>query len=306
MSSFKVTILGCGSAAPTLRRGASSQIVNIQEQFYLIDCGEGAQLQMRRVKARFQKVNQVFISHLHGDHYLGLIGFLSTLHLLGRIRDLDVFAPKGLQEIVEIQLKWSDTRLNYKVNFHEIDTTKAQIIFENNNVEVTTIPLKHRIPCTGFLFREKPKLRRIKKEKLKRLEVPTAYYNKIKQGFDFEFEDGKVIPNDELTNPPKKSRSYAYCSDTAYQLKMCEQINEVDLLYHESTFLHEMKDRAKATFHSTATQAAKIASQANVGRLVLGHYSARYQKVDEFKTEAKKYFSKVSLAEDGKVYEVKE
>jgi len=298
---FEITILGSGAAAPTLRRRPTSQLVNVREKYFLVDCGEGTQIQMRKLKVKFQKINHVLISHLHGDHFFGLIGLISTMHLLGRTRTLYIFGPAGLKEVIDVQLRVSETYLNFIIDFTEINHKKSEVIYENSELTITTIPLKHRINCTGFLFKEKKKPRKIIKEKVVELNIPVVAYAKLKVGDDFVDEDGKVFKNSELTKDAEHSYSYAYCSDTAYYEKVVDIIKGVDVLYHESTFLDDLKKRAKETFHSTSKDAAKIANKAEVSKLILGHFSARYKEFDLFLKEAEEEFPNTILAEDGMV-----
>lgn len=296
---FDVTILGCGAATPTLRRGSTAQLVNLHDKQFLIDCGEGTQLQLRRFKIKFQKINHIFISHLHGDHYLGLIGLISSMHLLGRKTELNIYGPPQLKELIDINLKHSDTFLNFKLIFHPMEKKEKQLIHEDKTLEVYAYPLKHRISCFGYAFREKQKSRRILKDKIKELDIGISEIVKLKQGDDVEREDGSILKSNDCTLPPYKPRQYAYCSDTAYSEKVIEFVEGSDLMYHESTFLEVMKDRAKQTFHSTAIQAATIAEKANVHKLILGHYSSRYTSVDQFKQEAGTVHKNVVLAFDG-------
>ena len=296
---FILKILGSNSAAPAHNRHQTSQLLNVQNQFYLIDCGEGTQNQLRRFKARISKIHHIFISHLHGDHYLGLLGLILSMHLQGRVKDLNLYAPAALAEIIVIQLKHSRTILNYKIIFNSIDPDHSKIIFENNDLTVESIPLIHRISCTGFLFREKPKLRRINKKKLPP-DFPLTYILALKNGEDILDNKGDIIyRNRELTLPPKRSRSYAYCSDTIYNEGIIDKIKNVDLLYHESTFLDDQKERARETFHSTALQAGSIARKAKVNMLVLGHYSIRYKELEPLLEEAKAEFLNTILAIEG-------
>ncbi len=258
MSKFEVTILGSSSAAPTLSRNPTSQLVNINEKYYLIDCGEGTQLQLRKYKIKFQRIHHIFISHLHGDHYLGLIGLIQTFHLLGRVKDLHIYANEKLAEIIAIHLKCAQTTLNYKIIYHNISYDKPTLIYENKRIEVSTIILKHRIPCTGFLFKEKIKSRSINPKALLRFNIPKYAINKIKAGNDYVADDGKIIKHNELTCKESPSFSYAFCSDTKYMESIIPTIQGVSLLYHEATFMEEHADRANKTLHSTAKQAATI------------------------------------------------
>lgn len=255
-------------------------------------------MQLNKYKVKFNRINHIFISHLHGDHYLGLTGLLSTMHLNKRTEDLYLFAPAGVSEILSLQFKYSDTRLHYKIHFRELTQTR-EVIFENENLTVETIPLSHRIQCTGFLFREKPKKRRINKDVLPN-NLSLVQISKLKKGEDIFTQQGELLyKNTDLTLPPKKNRSYAYCSDTRYHEPIIEQIQNVDLLYHESTFLEIESHRAAETFHSTARQAALVASKANVHQLILGHYSSRYKDLSPFLEEARSVFANTKLSIEG-------
>ena len=301
---FKLTILGCNSAIPSNQRKPSSQLLNVAEKFYLIDCGEGTQLQLRKYKFKIQNIHHIFISHLHGDHYFGLIGLISTMHLLGREKELNIYGPPDLKDIIYVQLEASKTELNYPLFFHSFDFNESELILDNQYLTVQTIPLNHSIPCCGFLFREKQQHRRMRKEKIEHYSIPLKEVPQIKEGSDFITNDGEIIPHLELTRPNFKARSYAYCSDTAYHEPIIDVIKNVDLLYHESTFLDEFKDRARYTKHSTAKQAATIAKKSNVKSLVLGHYSQRYFDLTPLLNEARSIFPNSELGVEGNVYEV--
>lgn len=294
--------MGSSAATPTANRNPTAQLLNVAERFFLIDCGEGTQMQMRKYKARFQSVNHIFISHLHGDHFLGLPGFIASMHLLGRKNELTIYGPKELEEIIQLIHRFSDTQLSYPLKFVHTQTAKKQLIWEDDKVEVYSVPLKHRLPTTGYLFKEKPLARNIDKYKLEKLDVSFAEIHKLKQGFDAIDNKGNTIANHELTLPPVKPRSYAFCSDTKFFKELANDIKDVDLLYHESTFLEDKKDRAKQTFHSTARQAAEMAILANAQKLLLGHFSARYGNLDEFLIEAKPLFANTELAIEGSVF----
>jgi ribonuclease Z len=274
-------------------------VIFIEGQLYLMDCGEGTQLLLKRYQVKIQKINNIFITHLHGDHYLGVMGLLSTLHLTGRKKSLNLYAPPGLAEIISVQLKYSETVFNYEINFIPIDPTKNIIVHEDDFVSVSTIPLNHRIPCAGFLFTEKPKKRRIIKEKLPE-EFSVRNIIKLKNGEDILDKDGNILFNNlDLTSPAKRTYQYAFCSDTKYDESIIPLIKGVDLLYHESTFTEEHKDRAALTYHSTAKQAATIALKAEVGKLILGHFSIRYMDLEPLRTEARMIFENSDLAIDG-------
>lgn len=300
--SFELLILGSSAATPTSTRNPTSQLLNIAERFFLIDCGEGTQMQLRKYKARFSSINHIFISHLHGDHFLGLPGFLASLHLLGRQKELTVYGPKELEEIIEVIHKHSETQLNYQLNFVHTNSKQKQLIFEDEKVEVYSIPLKHRIATTGFLFKEKPFPRNIDKFKLEKHNVSFAEIHKLKKGLDATDNNGNIIKNEQLTVPGPDTRSYAFCSDTKFFEELASQIKDVDILYHESTFLDEKKDRAAQTFHSTAAQAATLAKLANAKKLLIGHFSARYDNLNLFLEEASPIFSNTHLAKEGTVF----
>lgn len=298
MEKFEVNILGCGSALPTTRHFASSQVINIREKLYMIDCGEGTQMQLRRTNLKFTRLNHIFISHLHGDHCFGLIGMLSTFGLLGRTATIHIYAHKDLETQLKLQLNYFCKGMSYKVEFHHIDPSKAEMIYEDRSVSVTTIPLKHRVPTCGFLFQEKKTPDHIKRDMISYYEIPIAYINAIKNGGDYALPDGRVIPHEELTTPSYEPRSYAYCSDTIYYQKITEQIKGITLLYHEATLANEDLARAKEVFHSTAGQAGKIAKAAKVKQLVIGHFSARYQDESLLLEEAKAVFPNTILASE--------
>ena len=300
---MKLTILGCHSATPRINTHPTSQVLEIRNHIFLIDCGEGTQVQLRKNKIRFNRIKHIFISHLHGDHYFGLVGLISTFRLLTRETDLHIYGPKGLKEIINLQMKLGNSWTNYKLIFHELASKEPELIFEDDKVEVFTIPLNHRVYTNGFLFKEKGNERKLMLGAAQDAKINKAYYRKLKQGFDVVNEDGKLIKNEMVTkagNPPK---SYAFCSDTAYSESIVPLIKDVDVLYHESTFLEKNKKLAAPTKHSTAKQAAAIAKKANAKTLVLGHFSTRYDDLNDFKKEANTIFDNVELAEEGKVFE---
>ncbi|MFN3404144.1 MAG: ribonuclease Z [Cytophagaceae bacterium] len=306
MSTFEVKILGSSSATPVYNRHHSSQLITIGGDIFLFDCGEATQYQLYKFKFKYNKISYIFISHLHGDHYLGLVGLLSSMHLNGRNKELKIFGPRGLDEIITIQLKYSETFLSFPISFTCIDTTSNNIILDLENLTVETIPLTHRIACSGFLIKEKPKKHRLNKLKLPE-NLSLLQMASLKRGEDVLDEDGNVLYyNQDLTFPPKKSRSYAYCSDTAYEESILPIVQGTDLLYHEATFLSDMKVRAKETFHSTAEEAAIIATKANVGRLIIGHFSARYKQIEPLLEEAKNIFPETYLAEEGSTFSINE
>ena len=299
--SLELTILGCHSATPRVNAHPTSQYLEINNRQFLIDCGEGTQRQMRKYKVGFSKINHIFISHLHGDHFFGLIGLISTFGILNREKDLHIFGPKGIKEVTLLQLKLSKSYSKFNIVFHELSSKKSELIFEDDKVTVHTIPLTHRVYTNGFLFKEKEKLRKLNIENVQQYsEIETCDYHNIKAGKDFVLENGEVIKNEELTLTPPKSKSFAFCSDTSYKEDIVPIIKNVDLLYHETTFLKDREDLALKTKHSTAEQAAKIAKKATVKQLIIGHYSSRYSDLKLFKSEAETIFSNVILAETGK------
>jgi ribonuclease Z len=299
---FEVTILGSSSATPIFNRNPSSQTLNINDRLYLIDCGEGTQQQMLRFGVKASRIDNIFISHLHGDHYLGLVGLLSSLHLNGRTKPLNLFAPFQLKEIIDIQLKYSETELQYEINYVDTDPAKPALIFENQDITVETIPLYHRIPTTGFLFKQKNRNRKLLKDKAEELNIPVEYYTALKKGQNYVAPDGRVYKNSDLTVAPEAPKTYAYCSDTIYSEQYFKQISGVDLLYHESTFLNDMLERAQSTFHTTALQAGQVALKTGVKKLALGHFSARYKTLDDLLAEAQTVFPNSELAIEGKTF----
>jgi len=304
MHNFELTILGCSSATPTSNRNPTSQLLNIAERYFLIDCGEATQIQLRKFHIKFSRINNIFISHLHGDHYFGLVGLLSSFHLLGRTIDLHIYCPEELKEIIEMQHRLSYTVLNYKIIYHYHKYLNNDLIFEDDKVEVRTIVLNHRIPCCGFVFIEKPLIPSISKEVIQKYNLKVSDIVAIKRGDDFITSTGEVIPNSNLVNETKQPRKFVYCSDTIYNEKMIEFISHADLLYHEATFLHNMLDRAKETFHTTALQAGIIAKKSHAKKLVIGHYSARYKDLQPLLIEAKTEFENTILAIEGETISV--
>ena len=298
MEKFEIHILGCGSALPTTKHFASSQVVNIREKLFMIDCGEGAQLQLRKSKLKFSRLNHNFISHLHGDHCFGLMGLISTFSMLGRTADLHIHAPKELEKLLLPQLHFFCKGMGYKVIFHTIDTQQQTCIYEDRSVIVYSIPLQHRIPCIGFLFTEKPTPNHIRRDMIDFYQIPICELNRIKNGADYQLPDGTYIPNDRLTIPSDPPRKYAYCSDTVYNRKIIEQIRDVDLLFHEATFAESELARAKETLHTTASQAGRIAREAQVKQLLIGHFSARYDEESTLLKEAKSVFPNTILAKE--------
>jgi len=297
---FSVTVLGSSSALPTATRFPTAHLLNAYERFFLIDCGEGTQIQLRKYKLRLSKINHIFISHLHGDHYFGLFGLISSFSLLGRKNDLNIYAHAELENILNNQFQYY--KLNYKINFHKLPLKEKEIIYEDKNITIETFPLKHRIPTNGFLFKEKKRKLNLKKDTVKDYNLSIKDILSIKQGNDFIWDDDKIIKNSKLTEKPYKCRSYAFCSDTAFYPEITKTITGIDLLYHEATFADDLKDKAKETFHSTAKQAAEIAKNANVEKLIIGHFSSRYKNLNLLKKEAKSIFKNTELVKEGKKY----
>ena len=301
---FKVTILGSNSAIPTIKRNPTAQIVNHNEHLYLVDCAEGTQVQLRRNRIKMQRINHIFISHLHGDHFFGLIGLISSMHLLGRNKDLHIYGPPKLEDILNLQLEASLTELCYKMIFHPINPDAHDLIYEDANLTIKTIPLEHSIPTCGFLFKEKKGKRKIKKDAISKFEVPKDHMLDLKNGKDFIDKNGNCIKNHQLTDDPFPVRSYAYCSDTGYSEKIIPLVKGVDLLYHEATFTQDFLEIARAKFHSTSIDAATIAKKAHVQKLLIGHFSTRYETVDQLLQESREVFPNTKAVTDGNVYEV--
>lgn len=299
MKEFSVTVLGSSAAIATESRNLTSQLINHCNRLFLVDCGEGTQFRMRHLKIRTHRINNIFISHLHGDHFYGLIGLISTMHLLRRTEELTVYGPPYLQEIIEFQLHASETVLYYPLKFVVTNADKEEVIYDDGKFTVTSLPLKHRIPTTGFIFKEKNQPRHINKEVADRFGVPIIYYNSLRKGDDFIADDGEVISNQLLTFPPDIPRSYAFCSDTIYNEDIIESIRGCDLLYHEATFSHDLHESAAAKMHSTNIQAATIAQKAQVKKLLLGHFSARYDDLEPLLLEARSVFIETYIAEEG-------
>lgn len=300
---MKLTILGCYAATPRTLTNPTSQVLEIKNRLFLIDCGEGTQVQLRKNKIKFSKINHIFISHLHGDHLYGLIGTISTFSLLGRTTDLHVYGPKGIKELILLQLKLTESWTTYNLFFHELESKESEVIFEDKRVIVKTIPLKHRVYTNGYLFQEKPDERKLDVEAVQKYDIHVAYYQKIKNGSDITLDNGTVIENEKLTFDPPPAKSYAFCSDTVYHEAVIPIIQNADILYHESTFLNSEAPLAQKTLHSTAKEAATIALKANVKQLILGHYSTRYDGLERFKEEAEEVFPNVLLADDGVSFE---
>lgn len=301
---MKLTILGCYAATPRTISNPTSQVLEIKNRVFLIDCAEGTQVQLRKSKVKFSKINHIFISHLHGDHFYGLVGLISTFMLLNRESDLTVYGPKGIKEIILLQLRASGSYTGYNLYFHELESNESETIYEDDRVVVKTIPLNHRIYTNGFLFQEKNIERKLNVEAVENYEIDKVYFNKIKYGGDITLDNGTIIPNSELTFDPQVAKSYAFCSDTMYDESIIPLIENVDYLYHESTFLESEAHLSERTMHSTAKQAATIALKAKVKHLILGHYSTRYGNIEYFKTEAQTIFPNVLLADDGREFEM--
>ncbi len=303
--SIDLTILGCHSATPRENAHPTSQILSIKNHTFLVDCGEGTQVQLRKYNVKFNKIKHIFISHLHGDHFYGLVGLISTFRLLNRELPLHIYAPKGLKEIITLQLKLSNSWTQYPLYFHELNSEKSELIFEDEKVTVQTIPLSHRVYTNGFLFKEKLGARKLNIEAIANYpNIKTCDYQNLKNGRDFKLENGSTLKNEQVTLEPNKPLSYAFCSDTKYLPEMTKIIQKVDCLYHESTFLNDKEALAKTTKHSTAQQAAEIAKMAMVKQLIIGHFSSRYKNKNDFLNEAKTVFKNTILAEEGKTFKI--
>jgi ribonuclease Z len=304
MNSFSVTILGSSSALPTSQRFPTSQVVRLNEQLFLVDCGEGTQIQLRRFGFKMGRINHIFISHLHGDHIYGLPGLISSLALYGKKGELHIHAHSELQPMMEGMMKFMNEITDLKVIYHPLNFRRNSVVFEDKRIRITSFPLKHRIACCGFLFQELASDLHLDKQALERYEIPVSQRLNIKNGADLILPDGTVIPNGEITLPAKAPRSYAFCTDTIVQKKIVPVIEGVDLLYHEATFAGDLADLAKKTFHTTSVQAAELARSANVKRLILGHFSSRYKNVDALIEEARAIFPETHAANDGDNFEL--
>lgn len=303
--SLKLTILGCHSATPRVNAHPTAQYLEIKNHHFLIDCGEGTQVQLRKYSVKFSKIKHIFISHLHGDHFYGLVGLISTFRLLNRESELHVYGPKGLKEIITLQLKLSNSWTQYPLLFHELIATESELIFEDATVEVHTIPLDHRVYTNGFLFKEKLGERKLNTNAIAaHKEIKICDFQNLKNGRDYTLENGTVLKNETLTLDPALPLSYAFCSDTAYFPEMVPLIKNTSCLYHETTFLKDKEALATTTKHATAAQAAQIAQLAQVNQLIIGHYSGRYKNIEDFKTEAREFFENTHLALEGKVFEI--
>ena len=301
---MKLTILGCYAATPRSLNNPTSQVLEIKNHLFLIDCGEGTQVQLRKSKIKFSRINHILISHLHGDHFFGLPGLISTFRLLGRTTELHVYGPKGIKEAITLFLKLGDSWTNYPLIFHELSSTGPEKIYEDGKVSVSTIPLEHRVYTNGFLFKEQLGERKLNVKAVAKYKIDKCYFQNIKDGKDIVLENNSVIPNALLTFDPPEPKSYAFCSDTAFSERIVPWIKNVDVLYHESTFLETEKKLAPKTKHATAKEAATIAKEANVGMLILGHFSTRYKALELFREEAKTIFANVELADDGKEFDL--
>jgi len=302
--SFEVTILGSGAAIPTQRRNPTSQYIVCNDRHILIDCGEGTQMQIRKYGVKFQRINHILISHLHGDHFFGLVGLISTMHLMGRDKNLSIYGPEELEQILRLQLEVGAAKLDFEINFIKLNGKDSGVIFEDKLIEISYFPLKHRIPTNGFVIREKVKERRLNPLKIEGSGLQFEHMHRLKKGEDILLENGKTLKNDKFTLDPHPSFSYAYCSDTAYAEKIVPYIQGVSLLYHEATFVEKDIERARATFHSTARQAGEIAKKAEVGKLLVGHLSARYDSTSDHLHEAMQVFENTEVVEDGRTYQV--
>jgi len=299
---FALTILGNNSAIPAFGRNPTAQILQMIDESFLIDCGEGTQLQLSKYKIKRSKLNRIFISHLHGDHYFGLIGLVTSLGLLGRTHDLHIYAPAPLQDIINMQLKVADTSLPYQLVFHALK--EEGLIVDDKKITVECFKTQHRIECWGFLFRQKKNPRKINADKVKAYEIPAAYYEKLQQGFDYTTKNGTVITNETVTIAAARPKSYAFSADTIYDESLVEKVKDVDLLYHETTYLKDLHERAAARYHSTTYQAATIAKKAGVKKLLIGHFSSKYEVLDDFLTEASEVFPDTELALEGICYKI--
>ncbi|MEP7142995.1 MAG: ribonuclease Z [Ferruginibacter sp.] len=297
-----LTILGNNSAIPAFGRNPTAQVLQSQEEYFLIDCGEGTQLQMAKYKVRRSKINHIFISHLHGDHYFGLIGLITSMSLLNRTQDLHIYGPAPLEQIIDLQLNVADVKLSFMLYFHAI--TSEGLIVDETKFTVDSFQMKHRIECWGFLFKQKKKPRSIDPVKVKAYEIPSSFYEKLQKGEDYITKKGIIIPNEEVTIANSPIKSYAYCADTIFDESLAEKVKDVDLLYHETTYLKESADKAAARFHCTTEQAGTIALKARAKKLIIGHFSSRYEVLDEFLNEAKEVFENTELAMEGACYKV--
>lgn len=297
-----ITILGNNSAVPAFGRNPTAQVLQSADESYLIDCGEGTQMQMQRFRMKRSRINHIFISHLHGDHYFGLIGLLTSLSLLGRTQDIHLHAPAPLKKIIDLHLEVANTSLSFPLHFHPLE--KEGLIVDQNKMTVHCFPVSHRIECWGFLFRQKKNPRKVDKERVKSYEIPSSFYDKLQQGEDYITKKGTIIPNEEVTIQGAPALSYAFCADTLYDESIIDKIKGVDLLYHEATYLRALTDRANLHYHSTTEQAATIAQKAGVKKLIIGHFSSKYEAIDQFLEEARAVFPNTELALEGMCYKI--
>lgn len=296
---YSLTVLGCHSATPRLNAQPTAQHLNIREHAFLIDCGEGTQTELKRYKLRSQRINHIFISHLHGDHFFGLLGLISSYHLLDRGKELHLHAPEGIRDILNTTFRHSNTWLSFPLHIHPLRFDASEIVLEDEKVSVRSFPLKHSVPACGFVFREQPHPRKLQVEAVRSHNIPVYAYQRLKEGSDWKREDGSLVSNGELTLPGPVARAYAFCSDTAFDESIAPWVEGVDWLYHEATFLESEAHLAEKTRHSTAAQAARLAAMAGVKNLLMGHYSARYKELEALRQEGMKHFDRVHLAEDG-------
>lgn len=299
---FAVTILGNNSAIPAYGRMPTAQVVTLNDQQFLIDCGEGTQMQLAKYKIRKSKINHIFISHLHGDHYFGLIGLITSMGLLNRENDLHIYAPAGIEQIIQLQLQVANITLPFSLYFHVLHT--EGILINENKFSVECFTVQHSIECWGFIFREKKAPRKIDKEKAVQYQIPAAFYNQLKEGLDYVTKEGLIISNNDVTTTNTPARSYAYCADTKYFEELIPKVKDVNVLYHETTYLKNFEEKAILRFHSTTHQAANIAKQCNAHKLLIGHFSSKYENLDQFLTEAKEVFKSTELAIEGVCYNV--
>jgi len=302
MIKFELTVLGSNAAMPAHGRHLSAQVLNVDEELFLIDCGEGTQMQMQRFGVRKHKINHIFITHIHGDHMFGLIGLIMTFGLTSRKAPLHIYSPKGVQSIIEMQL---GQEIGFPIVFHTTNPEKHELIHESKKVKVFTIPLDHRVPCNGYLFEEQDRLPNMRADKIKEYGIPYQVIKEIKEGNDFVTADGTTVPHDDLVIAAPKARKFAYCSDTSYKEAILPIIKEVNLLYHETTFLHELEEQAFKTKHTTAWQAATLAKKANAQKLLVGHFSSRYHSIMPFLYEARAVFPESYVAREGETFIVK-
>ncbi|HVK97292.1 MAG TPA: ribonuclease Z [Flavisolibacter sp.] len=299
---LSVTILGNNSAVPAFNRHPTSQVVSHDGTNYLVDCGEGTQIQMIKYKIRRGKISHIFISHLHGDHYFGLVGLINTFSLLSHKQELHVFAPAPLQQIIEMQLSVADNTLSYPLHFHTL--TEAAVLVDNDKIKISCFRTDHRIECYGFLFEEKEGKRKLQIEKIRELDIPVSFYSSLQDGRDYITPRGKVISNETVTAAPQRGKKYAFCADTRYDEKIIPHIFGADMIYHETTYLDNLREKASERFHSTTKQAAEIARKALVKKLIIGHFSSKYSTLDAFLIEAREVFSNTELALEGNTYEI--